>query len=74
MPERRRAKRISLLGLVVAVLGSFLMFLLWLVYLSGENVTPEAVAPMVGLPLFLGAVIYVSGWVVEGFLRQSAKH
>lgn len=74
MSNRRPGKRIRLLGIVVAVLGSFLMLLLGLVYLSADNVTPEAIAPMVGLPLFLGAVIYVSGWIVEGFLRRSAKH
>jgi hypothetical protein len=50
------------------------MFLLWLVYLSGENASPAAIVAMIGLPLFLGAVIYASGWIVEGFLRQSAKH
>jgi hypothetical protein len=71
MPYRRRVKRIKLLGIVVAVLGSFVMFLLWLVYVSSGNATPEAIAPMVGLPLFLGGVIYLVGWVIE--VRQSAK-
>jgi len=74
MRSRRGAKRIKRLGIVVAALGSILMFLLWLVYVSGGNVTPEAVAPMVGLPLILGAVIYGFGWVVQGFRRQAAKH
>jgi len=73
MAYRRRVKRIKLLGIVVAVLGSFLMFLLWL-FLAAGKAAPEAIAPMVGLPVFLGALIYISGWVIDGFHRRSAKH
>ena len=73
MSYRRRVKRIKLLGIVVALLGSVVMFLLWLVYLSGENVSPAAIAPMVGLPMFLGALIYLSGWVIAGFRPRSEK-
>ena len=52
MPKRD-AKRIKMLGIVVAVLGSLLMFVLWLVFITSENVTPEAIATMIGRPLFL---------------------
>ena len=68
------ARRIKLLGLGMAFLGTLIAFPLWLADLFANKVTYGAIVPMIGFPLFFGGVIYVLGWVTEEFVRPFAKH
>ena len=62
-------RRIKLLGLCVAIVGALMALALWML----STVPYSNIVPMIGFPLFLGGVIYMFGWLVEGFVAPSAK-
>jgi len=55
-------------------LGGCIALVLWLVALSSGTmkVGPfEQLAAFMFLPLFVGETIWIGGWVLEGFAKQS---
>jgi hypothetical protein len=63
-------RRIKLLGLIVAVSGPLIAFAL----LAGVPLYVHVpLVWLIWIPLFLGAVIFAFGWLIEGFVRPDAN-
>ena len=70
------AQRIMLAGKLLALIGSTIAFFWWLLT-TWNTATPAKIGLLVVdiVPaLALGAVIWIAGWVVEGFVRHSNDH
>jgi hypothetical protein len=68
------ARRIKLIGKIFIVFGGFVALVLWLVALSSGTmkVGPfEQLAAFMFLPLLVGGTMWIGGWILEGFAKQS---
>ncbi len=68
------ARRIRQLGKFVLVVGSLCAFTLWVVAeATGKTkVGPlEQLIAFLFLPLFFGGILWLVGWILEGFLKPA---
>jgi hypothetical protein len=67
-------QRLKRLGVHIGVWGAVIAFLIWCADIYLNKVGAGAVVLMAGFPISIGLLVWVAGWVVEGFLSPSSKH
>jgi hypothetical protein len=62
------AKRLKRLGAQIGIWGAMVAFLIWCADIYLNKVGAGAVVLMVAFPILVGMIVWVAGWVIEGFL------
>ena len=68
------ARRIKQFGKFVLVLGSLCAFVLWVVAEARGSAKVGALEQLIAflfLPLFFGGILWICGWILEGFLKPA---
>jgi hypothetical protein len=74
MAATEGARRIKQFGKLVLVLGSLCALVLWVFAeaTGGAKVGPfEQLVAFLFLPLFFGGILWICGWILEGFLKPA---